>query len=584
MNFTNVEHRCNDNFCYMVNEEELVINLKTGKEITQVFLCYGDPFSAGIMGSQQQWKHDRIEIIEKRELKEQYWWSIRVKPEFKRCRYYFELLSEDEKKIYMENGFFDEGYEKKPEMMLEFFTFPWMNPADLMVTPEWVKHTIWYQIFPDRFCNGDSSLNKKEVLPWAKTNQKVNNEQRYGGDLPGIISKLDYLSELGITGIYMTPINLANSVHRYDTLDYQQIDTDLGDKSIMKTLVKEAHNRGIRVMVDGVFNHTSCFCPMWLDVVEKGKDSVYFDWFFVHNWPFEPLGSNAKKKNYFSFAFIDNMPKLNTNNWEVIEFVLNICEEWIREYDIDGIRLDVANEISHVLCKAMRKRLKSIKEDFYIMGEIWHDSTPWLRGDEFDAVMNYPFTGAVSNFWMDKRLTAKELSYSIQRCYCMYMEQVNQVAFNMLDSHDTMRAVTKIGNQDKIFQQLVLLFSMEGSPCIYYGTEVLLEGGADPDCRRCMPWKEIAEGKYQQTMDTVKKILALRKEIPAFSSARFYFIEEEQARLIHYVKEDTKGHQVHIYLNCEDTAIDVAKNNDVLFSNLYEDGILESNGILIYQE
>lgn len=581
MNFTNVEHRCNDNFCYMANEEELVINLKTGKEITQVFLCYGDPFSAGIMGSQQEWKNTCIEIVEKKELKEQYWWSVRVKPEFKRCRYYFELLSGNERKIYMENGFFDAGYEKKPEMMLEFFTFPWMNPADLMITPEWVKHTIWYQIFPDRFCNGDSKLNKEGVLPWAESNQKVNNEQRYGGDLPGIISKLDYLSELGINGIYLTPINLANSTHRYDTVDYRQIDTDLGDKSTMKTLVSEAHNRGIRIMVDGVFNHTSCFCPMWLDVVEKGKDSVYFDWFFVNNWPLEPLGSNAKKKNYYAFAFIDNMPKLNTNNPEVIQFVLDICEEWIREYDIDGIRLDVANEISHVLCKAMRTRLKAIKEDFYIMGEIWHDSTPWLRGDEFDAVMNYPFTGAISNFWTDKRLTAKDFAYNIQRCYCMYMEQVNQVAFNLLDSHDTIRAVTKIGSQDKIFQQLVLLFSMEGSPCIYYGTEVLLEGGADPDCRRCMPWQEIEEGKYQKTMDIVKKILALRKEIPAFSSGKFYFVEEEQERLIHYVKGDTEGNKVHVYLNCEDVGVKIAEKNDVLFSNLYEDGILEPNGILL---
>lgn len=582
MNYVNIEHRCNDNFCYMVNKEELVINLKTGKDITQVFLCYGDPFSAGIMGSQQEWKYTRAEMIEKRELKEQFWWSIRVKPEFKRCRYYFELSSGKDKKIYMENGLFDVGYEKKPEMMLEFFTFPWMNPADIMVTPEWVKHTIWYQIFPDRFCNGDSSLNKEEVLPWAEPNQKVNNEQRYGGDLPGIISKLDYLLELGITGIYLTPINLAKSVHRYDTLDYQQIDTDLGDKAIMKNLVKEAHNKGIRVMVDGVFNHTSCFCPMWLDVVEKGKDSPYFDWFFVHKWPLEPLGSNAKKKNYYSFAFIDNMPKLNTNNPAVIQFVLDICEEWIREYDIDGIRLDVANEISHVLCKAMRIRLKAIKEDFYIMGEIWHDSTPWLRGDEFDAVMNYPFTGAVSNFWMDKSLTAKDFAYSIWRCYSMYMEQVNQVAFNMLDSHDTIRAVTKIGNQDKILQQLVLLFSMEGSPCIYYGTEVLLEGEGDPDCRRCMPWREMEEGKYQKIFDMVKKIIALRKEVPAFSSGKLSFVEEEQARLVHYVKEDANGKQVHVYLNCEEKAIDVTEENTVLFSHLYKDRILEANGILVY--
>ena len=200
-------------------------------------------------------------------------------------------------------------------------------------------------------------------MPW-RNKGSVTNQEFFGGDLPGIISKLDYLKELGVSGLYLTPINEAPSSHKYDTTDYQKIDPHFGTEETMKVLVQEAHNRGMRIMLDGVFNHTGKGFEPWQDVLKKGPESEYFDWFMINEWPFREGVNRAREKQYYTFAFFDSMPKLNTNNPKVREYLLSVCENWVKAYDVDGIRLDVANEISHVFCKELRIRLKAIKPDF----------------------------------------------------------------------------------------------------------------------------------------------------------------------------------------------------------------------------
>lgn len=582
MEFAAVYHRTSDNMCYCLNETELIINLKTGYDVQKVFLHYGDPFEAGILGGNEVWKGSRIEIPFKKRLKHQVWWTTTVQPEFKRCRYYFELQSGIERFYYLEDGFYTDAQLTDGKIVPQYFTFPWMNSGDINCTPAWVNDTIWYQIFPDRFCNGDSSINPQNVKAWAGPGKKVTNKEIYGGDLRGIIQKLDYLQELGITGLYLNPINQAESVHKYDTTDYLQIDFAFGDKTVMKELVQKAHEKGIRVMLDGVFNHCGAEFPYWKDVVNKGPKSEYFDWFMVEEWPFRKMGSNAKNKKYYSFAFIDDMPKWNTNNPKVIEYLLNICETWVREYDIDGLRLDVANEISHKFCKELRKRMKELKEDFYMLGEIWHDSIPWLLGDEFDAVMNYPLAETISDFWMELSQKKIEFEERINRCYTMYMQQNNDVLFNLLDSHDTIRLISKIKDINKVYQQLAVLFTMPGSPCIYYGTEVVLEGGYDPDCRRCMPWKEIEAGKYDDRIDFMKKLIVLRKKETTFRTRNFHFTNRyENDRILEYIKIDEKGEKIEILLNCSKEEITLKEGGEVILSHLCNDNRLQPNGTLI---
>ncbi len=581
MDFNAVYHRANDNYCYPLDEEQLIINIKTGYDVKYVNLIQGDPFKSGILGGGENWSGDAVNIPFKKRLKNQLWWTTTVKPEYKRLKYYFELQTENEKWFYFEDGFVSESQMQLEGRSRQCFVFPWMNPADIPVTPAWVNDTIWYQIFPERFCNGDPSINPEGTLPW-RNKGSVTNQEFFGGDLQGIINKLDYIKDLGVSGLYLTPINEAPSSHKYDTTDYTKIDPHFGSEETMVNLVREAHNRGIRVMLDGVFNHSGKLFAPWIDVKEKGPQSEYWDWFMINEWPFREEGGCAQAKQYYTFAFFDGMPKLNTNNPKVREYLIGICENWVRNYDVDGIRLDVANEISHAFCKELRSHLKAIKPDIYILGEIWHDAMPWLRGDEFDAVMNYPLAESIKDFWIDKSLTNEDFEYTINRCYTGYMQQTNDVLFNLLDSHDTKRLRSDVKNLDEYFQQLAVLFTMPGSPCIYYGTEIAMEGGYDPDCRRCMPWEDIDNGVYDERIEIIKSLLHLRRSEPLLRNRNFHFPNRiNKPRVIEFNKMGWLDNYVEVIINCEEEDIEIEREGELLFSRHYIDNTLLRNGILI---
>lgn len=619
MDFNAIYHRANDNYCYPLDENRLIINIKTGYDVKFVNLIQGDPFRNGILGGGENWTGEAVNIPFKKRLSHQVWWTTTVEPQFKRLKYYFELQTDTEKYYYFEDGIVSEEQMNLEGRSRQCFVFPWLNPADVSVTPAWVNDTIWYQIYPERFCNGDPSLNPENTLPW-RNQGSVTNEEFFGGDLPGIIQKLDYLKDLGITGIYTTPINEASTSHKYDTIDYEKIDPHFGDTNIMRSLVDEAHKRGIRVMVDGVFNHTGPFFKRWLEVVDRGPESPYYNWFMINNWPLsydesctlsdEALdylekainlqqygervyhyfatmwnGKSRLSKNgeIYSFAFFDGMPKLNTNNPEVRDYLIGVCEKWVKDYDLDGLRLDVANEVSHVFCKELRLRLKAIKPDLYILGEIWHDAMPWLRGDEFDSVMNYPLGQSIKDFWIDKSLTNEDFEYTINRCYTRYMQQTNDVLFNLLDSHDTKRLRSDVRNLDEYFQQLCVLFAMPGCPCIYYGTEIAMEGGHDPDCRRCMPWDDIDSGKYNERVGIIKSLIALRESEPLMKGRDFHFpgLYGDKPRVIHFRKMGWIDTYVEIIINCEEADIDIPQEGEILFSRHLIDSTLLHGGILV---
>ncbi|MBD5515173.1 MAG: alpha-glycosidase [Lachnospiraceae bacterium] len=581
MDFNAVYHRANDNYCYPLDGEQLIINIKTGYDVRYVNIIQGDPFKSGILGGGESWSGDAINIPFKKRLKNQLWWTTTIKPEYKRLKYYFELQTDSERWFYFEDGFVSEAQMQLEGRSRQCFVFPWMNPADIPETPDWVNETIWYQIFPERFCNGDPSINPEGTLPW-RNKGSVTNKEFFGGDLQGIINKLDYIQGLGVSGLYLTPINEAPTSHKYDTTDYTKIDPHFGSEETMITLVREAHNRGIRIMLDGVFNHSGQEFAPWLDVKEKGPQSEYWDWFMVNEWPFKQDGGCAYAKQYYTFAFFDSMPKLNTNNPKVREYLIGVCENWVRNYDVDGIRLDVANEISHTFCKELRTHLKAIKPDIYILGEIWHDAMPWLRGDEFDAVMNYPLAESIKDFWIDKSLTNEDFEYTINRCYTGYMQQTNDVLFNLLDSHDTKRLRSDVKNLDEYFQQLAVLFTMPGSPCIYYGTEIAMEGGYDPDCRRCMPWEEIDAGVYDERIQIVRSLLQLRRTEPLLRDRNFHFPNRiNRSRVIEFNKMGWMDNYVEVIINCEEEDIEIEREGEILFSRHYIDKTLLRNGILI---
>lgn len=584
MDFSSIYHRASDHYCYALDEDHLIINLKTGYDITKVFIHYGDPYSYFIE-DKGDFAIVREEIITKKKLQYHLWWTTIVKPGFKRCRYFFELVCEDQTYYYFENNFFTKEQIDDKKYMLQFFVFPWMNKSDINVVPKWVNDTVWYQIMPDRFANGDPSINREGTKPWKYT-EEYTHFDFYGGDLQGIINKLDYLKALGITGIYLTPINDSLSYHRYNTSDYYTIDPYLGNSETLKTLVIEAHARDIRIMLDAVFNHSGDMLSQWQDVIKKGEKSKYYDWFMVNKWPFiDRVDSslNTINGNYYSFSFMDFMPKLNTNNPEVVSYLLDLCEYWIKEFDIDGLRLDVASEISHTFLRELRNSTKSLKADFYILGEIWNNSMPWLLGDQFDSVMNYPLADIISNFFVHRDLTKENFEYYINRCYTMYMQQTNDVLFNFLDSHDTIRMINMLEhNLNQMYQQLGILFTMPGSVCIYYGTEIAVEGADATEGRRCMPWDKIETGEYDNKIAVMKRLINMRKNNEPSKSRHINFTHQiPNKRVIEYVKTDEAGKKIEVIANCSTEEIQITDHGSILFSNLYDCDVLKPDGIVI---
>ncbi len=581
MNQSAIFHRTSEQMSYSFSEDELVVNLKTGKDVEKVFLIYGDPYQAGIAGGNEAWTGTREEIVFKKDLKNHTWWTTTIRPEYKRCKYYFELHGKEEVLYYFEDGCLTKEQMEVSGKMLQYFIVPWMNPADVNRTPDWVNETVWYQIFPDRFCRGKDSPEDPNVLPWRKGG--VRNEEHFGGNLRGIIEKLDYLKELGINGIYLTPICMAESNHKYDTMDYETIDPSFGTEWDMKSLVEEAHARHIRVMMDGVFNHSGANFTPWRDVVEKGPSSRYYDWFMVNEWPVD-MTKSTRDGQFYSFAFFANMPKLNTNNPEVIDYIEKVCTQWVRRYDIDGIRFDVGNEVSHRLLKRLRRVLKERKSDFYLLGEIWHDASQWLYGDEYDAVMNYPLTSGINDFFVDRNLTKEDFACRVNACYTMYQQQTNNVLFNLLDSHDTDRLMTRAGETDVFLQELTALFTMPGSVCMFYGTELGVEGGHDPDCRRCMPWDEVENGEKEEIFTAVQRLIALRRQENTFRSLYFHFPNEiEEPRCIEYIKLNENGGKIRVLLNASEQELLIPAAGEVLFQRNFDGKSLKPKGTLIHR-
>lgn len=580
-----ITHRSYGSECYALDEDHLVISLRTGYDVDRVEIEYGDPFLKGIMGGNERWSGERREITEYVRLQHQKLWTVTVKPEFHRCKYFFVLHSGDEELYYYEDGCFTREQIGIPGRVEQYFFFPWMNPSDINRVPDWVEDTVWYQIFPERFCNGKPEISPENAKPWKCERVKV--FDFYGGDLYGIIEKLPYLQELGITGIYLTPVFESTSNHKYNTTDYKRIDPHFGTEGTMIELVKEAHERGIRIMLDAVFNHSGHKFAPWMDVVEKGPESEYWDWFFVHQWPFDTKDFYTRDGKFDSFSFAAMMPKLNTNNPRVVEYLTELCIHWVDDWKIDGIRFDVGNEVSHSFLRTLRRELKGRNPQLYLLGEIWHDSISWLMGDEYDSVMNYPFVQSINNFFVDETLGAEDLEYSMNRCYHLYMKQTNRVMFNLLDSHDTIRLFYRTGkNIGKFYQHMVLLFTMQGTPCIYYGTEIAMPGGFDPDCRRVMPWEDIEQGKYDLPIGRMKQLIAMRRENPACRAEHVRWITESRRRLVHYVKADGQQ-EIEVYLNADGEALSVPVEGEILFSIGYrqgEDGrggILSENGSII---
>ncbi|RWZ51388.1 alpha-glycosidase [Halobacillus fulvus] len=560
-----IYHRPKNNYAYAYNRKTLHIRLQTKKgDLKNVTLIHGDPYA----WEEDAWQYEK-KPMKKNGSDELFdYWTVTLEPPYRRLRYSFLVDDGKEQAVYTEKGFFEEVPDDDTAY---HFCFPFLNEADVFTAPGWVKDTIWYQIFPERFANGDPSLNPEGTLPWASEDPKP--DSFFGGDFQGVIDHLDHLEELGINGLYFTPIFKAYSNHKYDTIDYMEIDPQFGDKETFRTLVQECHKRGIRVMLDAVFNHSGYYFPPFQDVLEKGKASDYYRWF--HLW--EDQVKTEPAPNYDAFAFVPQMPKLNTEHPEVKRYLLDVARYWVEEFDIDGWRLDVANEVDHAFWRDFRRTVKKAKPDAYILGEIWHDSMPWLQGDQFDAVMNYPFTNAVLKFF-NHELSVEDFQNQITTVQYMYPQNVNEVSFNLLDSHDTKRILTYT-DEDKAAVKLMYLFqlSFEGAPCIYYGDEIGMTGGDDPGCRKCMVWDE--DQQDLEMFEHVKKLISFRKSEPAFGNEASIRFRPNQDILVY--EKSTPSQTLLFLINTMDHSRKVSIEDYTEVLDQGENSRLEQNSATI---
>lgn len=401
------------------------------------------------------------------------------------------------------------------------------------MTPLWSRGAFFYQIFPDRFFRSGPPGLPVPTGPFEAWEAPPSLRGFKGGTLYGVAEKLPYLAELGVEAIYLNPVFTSTANHRYHTVDYLQVDPILGGNQALRYLLEKAHGLGIRVILDGVFNHSGRGFFAFQHLLENGPESPYRDWYLVRGFPLNAYGQSP---NYEAWWGNPELPKLNHQSPEVRAYLLKVAEHWVH-FGIDGWRLDVPNEIEDLeFWRAFRRRVKGVNPEAYLVGEIWDEALEWLQGDIFDATMNYPLARALLGFVgreeLDRELAARSslgqleplqalaFSHRLERLFSLYREEVVQSQLNLLTSHDTPRLLSFLrGNRNRARLALTLLFLLPGSPMVYYGEEIGMGGGHDPENRAGMVWDEARWDK--SLLARVRRMARLRKDLPELRTAPY---------------------------------------------------------------
>lgn len=456
-------------------------------------------------------------------------------------RYFFEI--EDvagERTFYGNHGFYKECITDIDRM----FDCPQnLREEEIFELPAWARNKVVYQIFPSRFAS-DQDI-PDEVWYQAPIGHKADLK----GSLRGIINRLEYIKELGADIIYMTPVFCSDSSHKYNIDDYYKIDPSFGTKEDLKELVDKAHGLGMYVILDGVFNHTGIDFFAFRDIRDKKEQSAYLDWYYIEEFPL--IMEWGKKPNYKTFSYAGMMPKLNLQNKETADFVIDVASYWIRECDIDGWRLDVADEINHAFWKRFRREVKAVKKDVLITGEIWHFAGDFLEGDEWDSIMNYQFYYAVSDLVALGSMSVSSFMGNLNFMKGNLNQALEGYLWNFIDSHDTARFLHSAGHdtgKHRLAAALQLL--LPGMPMIYYGDETALEGGPDPDCRRGMLWDENRRNK--EMLGYYQTLLKIRHEHPVLTEGEILGQYTEDADGLIYIKRSLKGQSVILLFHAKE--------------------------------
>ncbi len=503
--------------------------------------------------------------------------------------------------------------------------------------PQWLKSSVVYQIFPDRFCNGNpdndqdfsesyyqaSNIKPKpgEILgpnreyfhlvkDWSDISTLKQSPWQeegipdwhsfYGGDIEGVVQKLDYLVDTGINLIYFNPLWEAKSNHKYDAAHFKRIDPHFGNEQELKKLVLLAHQKGIRIILDVAFNHSGEAFWAFRDTVEKGPDSPYWHWYDWHKWPLpDPLPPDFQPREYYQCWWgIKDMPDLNYDlsrqhpyenyirdinnaevNWDLVNHILDAASWWISDIGMDGFRLDVPDEVPWWFWQLFRERIKGLKPDAWLVGEIWNNARAWIAEQYFDSVMNYAyFKNPVLEFFVQKLCSAKEFKLKIEEGLTAYPAHASRVMMNLLGSHDTLR-IRHLAKDNITALKQAIFFQMTfvGIPHIYYGDEIYMDGAKDPDNRRPFNWAWQEDPKAIEMREFYKATIRLRKEHRLLREGEFCFTKSCSRMLVYRRYDEDECLYCGINLANEDKLMPV--NGEIVFG--YKTPHRSTEGILL---
>lgn len=423
-----------------------------------------------------------------------------------KLRYFFECTLENEETRWLG----ERGVSAQP-CAEDAFRLPYVFPSQYYQAPAWTGRSCWYQIFPDRFDGTHApATSARDYQP-----QRVG---FWGGTLHGVQKHIPYLRDLGVTGVYLNPVFESPSNHRYDTVDYRRVDPRLGTNEDLEALAGALHENGLRLMLDGVFNHASRACPQFQDVLRLGKMSRYWDWFIIYDeektckTSLEELTDDVMKAAppYEAFAFAANMPKWNTENVKVMEYLIGCAEEWTKRLRLDAWRLDVPDETGPRFLRAFRERIKRIAPQTAIIGEIWTDPSAYIQGDRFDGTMNYPLYFAIRDYLLLGVIPAEKFCERMNRIMNELPLAIRKNQMNFIANHDLPRPLTLAGgNRAAVCAALALVAMLDGEASLYYGDERGMRGGEDPENRGAVDWT----ADDQTIHACVRELLRLRKKM-----------------------------------------------------------------------
>lgn len=532
-----VLHIPDSSYAFATDETNVTFRLRAKKDdLRRCSLCYGDRVSQTEPPPTKTVSMDKIGSDGLFD-----YYECRLTDCRPRIFYYFILEDEAGTAYY----YADEFHETARCDRTEYYQFAYVRREDIARVPSWAASAVIYQIFPDSFAAGKRCISGKSTrkpdrsgLPCASRN---------GGTLKGISENLDYLVDLGINCVYLNPVFSASSYHKYDTVDYFSIDPCFGTEDDLRQLVSDCHRNGIRVILDGVFNHCGSGFFAFQDVLKNGAKSRYADWFYRIGFPVR----REFPPNYETFAYVREMPKLNTGNAEVAEYLCNVGAYWIREADIDGWRLDVANEINHGFWRRFRETIKSVKPDALLIGEIWEDASPWLQGDQIDSTMNYGFLNLCRNFFAGRSLSAEKFDQKLHALVLRYKTPMAYAQMNLLDSHDVPRFLSRCGGDvRKLKLAIFFMMTFLGVPSIFYGDEAGIEGSAEQEYRRPMPWENHPE--EGELFRFLKRMTGLRQQHEALVRGDFQTVSAQETDLYAYSRA-TDREKLLIVMNNSDT-------------------------------